>query len=33
VSGLASGDPQASTFRRARQIAEAMIVNNEVDPV
>jgi len=33
VSGLASEDPQASTFRRARQIAEAMIVNDEVDPV
>ena len=33
VNALASGDPQASTFRRARQIAEAMIVNGEIDPV
>ena len=33
VNALASGDPQARTFHRARQIAEAMIVNGEIDPV
>ncbi|MBV9146175.1 MAG: hypothetical protein JO065_09680, partial [Acidobacteria bacterium] len=33
VSALPAGDPQAATFRRARAIAESMIVNNEVDPV
>ena len=33
VSALPAGDPQAETFRRARKIAEAMIVNGEIDPV
>ena len=33
VDGLPKGDPQIETFRRARRIAEAMIVNGEVDPV
>jgi malate synthase len=30
---LPHGDTQVDTFRRARAIAEAMIVNNEIDPV
>jgi malate synthase len=33
VKPLAKGDPQADTFGRARAIAEAMIVNGEIDPV
>ncbi|HVH88285.1 MAG TPA: hypothetical protein VM912_16305 [Terriglobales bacterium] len=33
VSALPSGDSQAETFRQARKIAEAMIVNGEIDPV
>jgi malate synthase len=33
VKALAKGDPQADTFGRARAIAEAMIVNGEIDPV
>jgi malate synthase len=33
VKVLPVGDPQVETFRRARAIAEAMIVNKEIDPV
>ena len=33
VHALPSGDPQIETFRRARAIAEAMIVNGEIDPI
>lgn len=33
VNALPSGDPQAQTFRRARQIAESMITNGEIDPI
>jgi malate synthase len=33
VKALAKGDPQVDTFGRARAIAEAMIVNGEIDPV
>src|SRR5262249_886611 len=33
VNVLPDGDPQINTFREARKIAEAMIVNSEVDPV
>ncbi|PYY16353.1 MAG: hypothetical protein DMG60_15340 [Acidobacteria bacterium] len=33
VNDLPDGDPQIDTFRQARKIAEAMIVNGEVDPV
>jgi len=33
VKALLKGDPQADTFTRARAIAEAMIVNGEIDPV
>src|SRR5438270_2317193 len=33
VNALQTADPQAKTFRTAREIAEAMIVNGEIDPV
>ncbi|HWC19792.1 MAG TPA: hypothetical protein VG498_22455 [Terriglobales bacterium] len=33
VTALPAGDPQVRTFKQARQIAESMIVNGEVDPV
>ena len=33
VNALPDGDPQINTFRQARKIAEAMIVNGEIDPV
>ena len=33
VKALPAGDPQADTFRRARAISEAMIVNGEIDPI
>src|SRR5205807_1480223 len=33
VKALPTGDPQAETFRRARQIAESMIVNGDIDPM
>jgi malate synthase len=33
VKALAKGDPQVDTFGRARAIAEAMIMNGEIDPV
>ena len=33
VSALPAADPQASTFLRARQIAESMLVNGEIDPI
>jgi malate synthase len=33
VKALPKGDPQADTFTRARAIADAMIVNGEIDPV
>lgn len=33
VNALPQGDPQIDTFRQARRIAEAMIVNSEIDPV
>jgi malate synthase len=33
VKALPAGDPQADTFRRARAIGEAMIVNGEIDPI
>ncbi len=33
INALPDGDPQINTFRQARKIAEAMIVNGEIDPV
>src|SRR5438067_219144 len=33
INALPDGDPQINTFRQAREIAEAMIVNGEIDPV
>ena len=33
VNALPDGDPQINTFRQARKIAEAMIVNGEIDPI
>jgi hypothetical protein len=33
VTALPAGDPNAETFRRARKIAESMIVNREIDPI
>jgi|SRR5579859_4378277 len=33
VSALPASDPQTETFRSARKIAEAMIVNGEIDPI
>jgi len=33
VNAHSDGDPQINTFRQARKIAQAMIVNGEIDPV
>jgi malate synthase len=33
VNALPSGDPQTQTFRRAREVAESMIANGEIDPI